>query len=920
MFSAGSGGKGGAAAAGQPAASAHHLDYAAGHAQFARQDPAPSGSYAVQADYDHIQGGPTYAPPGYAEYRDRVPTSPSGSGFDQPRYAVAPPANRSHAPRQPSAGYPGYAAPYPNPADSQTMHDQAGWAQGGIAGPSPKPAPEMPPNRNPNPPSNRLPAGSPYLDQKAGHAHPPAQQLHRPYTDRLEPVQPARAQPALAQHEDGRSLAAMSFWRPAEEQPRGFTRSQSGPGYTMNGQQEAAGPRQRYSTIPGENYRPAPRQDFSHPHAPTSPLKANSARSDSAERSFHTYLVDYLTRAGFHSAASAFLAEAGPVENRDPRTGQLLFAAPTNGGASSELRASADAGQFAPHPTLDNGGQPYPSDFSTFSPRLATGRNAHGQPDDGATPSSATTTSHFGFNGEPRRDSESGSWGTPSSRTSLLPGHTPQDSDRGFLYDWFSVFWDVYSAQARSAAPVAGGRSFVRASSAAVELAMRQQQVESNAARFGAALRAPPIRSLAPTARAPHPTAPPRPAEPSMRPPIPLRRGSMQRIGEAAQGPSAALQQRAQQAARAAAEQAMLARQQAERRGSSADEVVPANGPPLAARRPSRAGAGPATTTSTPYATQYDESGTPSSQGESPARQANEGTLLRKDAASSRPAFSPEALQYNPEQLQHTAEAYQRYRASLVAKQTSQLELAKRQLSALSGEADGAKKVEEVGRPATMVHSPAAANPMPPPLSTSRQTSAHSTPATQTVALPSEPVGAGQRENYTDSARTAAAAGGKRRRGSDAKTENLGTDGKRRNVDRPGSSGSEGAATSTPTDSRAEPLRRGNTEAQKDYTVESSAAAAQDRREYNTPSDETSSGERNAKGVLPTEDMTLEQLSALLSSSADPVSERGDASKPLEPPIIDAAAFDYDEFLSSFGGPSAALSYDPTQAFDLSQR
>jgi hypothetical protein len=83
---------------------------------------------------------------------------------------------------------------------------------------------------------------------------------------------------------------------------------------------------------------------------------------------------------------------------------------------------------------------------------------------------------------------------------------------------------------------------------------------------------------------------------------------------------------------------------------------------------------------------------------------------------------------------------------------------------------------------------------------------------------------------------------------------------RQRNVDRPGSSGSEGAATSTPTDSRAEPLRRGNTEAQKDYTVESSAAAAQDRREYNTPSDETSSGERNAKGVLPTEDMTLEQV------------------------------------------------------------
>ncbi|KWU44620.1 hypothetical protein RHOSPDRAFT_33698 [Rhodotorula sp. JG-1b] len=916
MFLAGSGGKGGAAVAAQPA-SAHHLDYAAGHAQFARQDPGPSGSYAAQSDYEYVQGGPTYAPPGYAEYRDRVPSSSSGSGFDHSRYAVAPHANLSHAPRQPSAGYHSYAAPYSNPADAQTMHDQAAWVQGGIAGQSPKLAPEMPPNRNPNPPSNRLPAGSPYLDRQPNHAHPPAQQMYGAYSDHLEPNQPTRTQPAVAQHEDGRSGA--SPWRPAEEPPRGYARNQSGPGYTANVRQEPAVPRQRYSSIPEENYRPAPRQDFSHPLAPTSPLKPNSAKLESAERSFHTYLFDYLTRAGFHSAASAFLAEAGPVENHDPRTGQPLFAASANSTSSEQPRASADAGQFAPHPTFENGGQAYPPDYSTFSPRLATGRNVHGQPDDGATPSSATTASHFGFNGEPRRDSESGSWGTPSSRNSLLPGHPPQDSDRGFLYDWFSVFWDVYSAQARSATPVAGGRSFVRASSAAVEMAMRQQQVELNAARFGAALRAPPIRSLAPTARAPHPIAPPRPPEPSMRPPIPLRRSSMPRVGEAAQGPSAALQQRAQQAARAAAEQAMLARQQAERRGSLADEVVPTNGPPLSARRPSRTGAGPVTTTSTPYATQYDDSATPSSQGESPARQAN-GTFLRKDAASSRPAFSPEALQYHPEQLQQTAEAYQRYRASLVAKQTSQLELAKRQLSVLSGDLDGAKKVEEVGRPATMVHSPAA-NAMPPPLSTSRQTSAHSTPSTHNVTLPSEPVGAGQRENHTDSARTAAPAGGKRRRGSEATTENLGTDGKRRNVDRPGSSGSEGAATSTPTDSRAEPQRRGNIETHKDYTVEPPAAVAQDRSaEYNASSDETSFGQRDVKETLPAEDMTLEQLSALLSSSTDPVSERVDASKPLEPPPIDAAAFDYDEFLSSFGGPSGALSYDPTQAFDLSQR
>lgn len=311
MFSAGSGGKGGAAVAGQPAAGAH-LDYAAGHAQFRRLDPAPSGSYAVQADYDHVQDG-AYAPPGYAEYRDHVPSSSSGSEFDHSRYAVASHANLSHAPRQPSSGYPSYAVPYQSPADPQTMRDQAAWAQGG---PSPRlgaytflpggnsrvayryktnpadrytetvVAPEMPPNRKPNPPSSRLPAGSTYLDQQPGHAHPPTQQLYRPYGDHLEPNEPARAQPAVAQCEDGRSLAAMSSWRPAEEPLRGFARNQPGPGFTVNGRQEPAVPRQRYSTIPEENNRSAPRQDFTHPRAPTSPLKPTSARSESAERSF----------------------------------------------------------------------------------------------------------------------------------------------------------------------------------------------------------------------------------------------------------------------------------------------------------------------------------------------------------------------------------------------------------------------------------------------------------------------------------------------------------------------------------------------------------------------------------------------------------------------------------------------------------
>lgn len=439
-----------------------------------------------------------------------------------------------------------------------------------------------------------------------------------------------------------------------------------------------------------------------------------------------------------------------------------------------------------------------------FSPRVL-GRSAGtGPPEDGTTPSSAATPSHFGFNGEPRRGSESGSWGTPSSGSSHASGQAPprdstatagfisslapDEPDRGFLYDWFSVFWDVYSAQARSAIPASGGKSFVRASSAAVEIAMRQQQVDSNAARFGAALRAPPVRSIAPT-----PRTTPHMGDPSLRPPIPLRRGSMQRVGDATQGPSAALQQRAQQAARAAADQAMLARKQAERRNGlygvsfpvssllletdandivdRADEVVSANGTIPEVGRSSRTHAGPATTTSTPYANQPDEGATPTSQGESPARHTN-GASVRQDTG--RPAFSPEALQYNPEQLQHTAEAYQRYRASLVAKQSSQLELAKRQLSALGGNAASPKRSEEVGRPAAIPQpqpTDVPGNAMPPPRrSSSRQASANSTPKAPYDLLPGMASEARQPDPRAEVA-SEPTASGKRRRTSETASE-----------------------------------------------------------------------------------------------------------------------------------------------------
>lgn len=55
------------------------------------------------------------------------------------------------------------------------------------------------------------------------------------------------------------------------------------------------------------------------------------------------------------------------------------------------------------------------------------------------------------------------------------------DSPQGFLFEWWSVFWDVYRAKAASAsrpgaaAAIGAARSFVQSSSAAVEVALQRQ-------------------------------------------------------------------------------------------------------------------------------------------------------------------------------------------------------------------------------------------------------------------------------------------------------------------------------------------------------------------------------------------------------------------------------------------------------------
>ncbi|GAA5929200.1 hypothetical protein JCM3775_006763 [Rhodotorula graminis] len=203
------------------------------------------------------------------------------------------------------------------------------------------------------------------------------------------------------------------------------------------------------------------------------------------------------------------------------------------------------------------------------------------------------------------------------------------DAPTGFLFEWWSVFWDVFRAQAAARRPGAvdngaNARSFCQASSAAVDAAMLRR---SSALRPGPTLGAPGAAAVAtsspafglgrmpPNMQAQH-QGPPPPlplvapvgAGPAAglggRQPIPLRTaplGGRQTVvqqpqasmsqPQAAQQPSPAQQQQ-QHGAGAGAASARPSSRASGRRGAVlpdalADEALPPPGPPDDVRRPS---------------------------------------------------------------------------------------------------------------------------------------------------------------------------------------------------------------------------------------------------------------------------------------------------------------------------------------------
>lgn len=272
---------------------------------------------------------------------------------------------------------------------------------------------------------------------------------------------------------------------------------------------------------------------------PSSAFRGRSGQQTDSAARHSAYLLDYLQKAGFVSTAAALLADAPSIPTH-PHSSGRSFALPSS--ASSSQPRSAVSSSFPLNaqqlplfnspsalspPPLAHGG---PSQNEHESPR----RRGEGSPvsplssqggDDAygknnadtvaSTASAASTTSHFGFEAldpghgdgraadgasaspakegprspskrpapaaHPLRNVSGSSPNGAASEPRRVPAANVQiDAPTGFLFEWWSVFWDVFRAQAASRRPGAvengaNARSFCQASSAAVDAAMQRQ-------------------------------------------------------------------------------------------------------------------------------------------------------------------------------------------------------------------------------------------------------------------------------------------------------------------------------------------------------------------------------------------------------------------------------------------------------------
>ncbi|GAA5998236.1 hypothetical protein JCM5350_005093, partial [Sporobolomyces pararoseus] len=287
------------------------------------------------------------------------------------------------------------------------------------------------------------PSGSPRSQPSAPS---PAYPLQHPQSQ-------AHVQPRLAQSRVPHGLATRRIQEEEEreEELEPVTQSRNQPQFTT-----------RIVESPGLQSNAVPRQQPPVGQRQSRPSNESTV-SPTSIAIFHTYVLDYLQKAGFHTTAAAFLSESPGVFTHPlsaSRSYPSKSTSQTRKPAASPLSTSPTS---ASHPQTRNS----PSSMPLFRAESGSSPTSPSQHDASnhstiESTSSTSTTSHYGFDqtkSDQGMEDELPSPGEDKKRNSdrrsgdrgLIPAaDVEHEVESGFLYEWFHVFYDVHSARLKT--------------------------------------------------------------------------------------------------------------------------------------------------------------------------------------------------------------------------------------------------------------------------------------------------------------------------------------------------------------------------------------------------------------------------------------------------------------------------------------
>ena len=220
--------------------------------------------------------------------------------------------------------------------------------------------------------------------------------------------------------------------------------------------------------------------------------QSRSAASASFPRDTHEPNTPFSTSP---SALSPMPSGSGPPQRRSDGSPGSPTSSPGGDDAygsknnADTVESTASAASTTSHfgfdaldPSQGGGGGGSSSSGTTASPAKDAARSPSKRPTTGAPPSRNVSASSSSA-ADPSQQQQHAARRIPAAQVQI-------DAPTGFLFEWWSVFWDVFRAQAAARRPGAvengaNARSFCQASSAAVDAAMLRRSSSLRAPHLG---------------------------------------------------------------------------------------------------------------------------------------------------------------------------------------------------------------------------------------------------------------------------------------------------------------------------------------------------------------------------------------------------------------------------------------------------